>query len=170
MKEGDRNTIFFHLTTLKHRANNRITNIVKGQVQVTKEDEIEKEVVCYFSSLLSVDHSLSGSDQEEILVTIPPILQVHHNSMLKAIPSLEEIHQALFSLPGDKAPGLDGFPTFFFQVFWNVVKKDVAKVVQDFFGARNLLKELNATFLVLIPKILGADSLDKFRTDRKSVV
>ena len=43
------------------------------------------------------------------------------------------------------------------------MKKDVVKAVQEFFGDRNLLKELNATFLVLIPKILGADSLDKFR-------
>ncbi len=114
MKEGDRNTRFFHLTTLKHQANNRISNIVKGQVQITNDDEIEKEAVCYFSSLLSVDPSLSGSEQEEILGTIPPILQDYHNSMLKAIPSLEEIHQALFSLPRDKAPSLDGFPTFFF--------------------------------------------------------
>ncbi len=36
-------------------------------------------------------------------------------------------------------------------------------MVQEFFGARNLLKEPNGTFLVLIPKILGADSLDKFK-------
>ena len=44
-----------------------------------------------------------------------------------------------------------------------MVKKDVTKVVQEFFGARNLLKELNATFLVLIPKISGVDSMEKFR-------
>ena len=87
MKEGDRNTRFFHLTTLKLQANNRISNIVKGQVLVSKEDEIEKEVVYYFSSLLSIDPSLIGSEQEEILAAIPPLIQDHHNSMLKAIPS-----------------------------------------------------------------------------------
>ncbi len=43
------------------------------------------------------------------------------------------------------------------------MKKDVVKAVQEFFGAKNLLKELNATFLVLIPKISSADSLDKFK-------
>ena len=41
--------------------------------------------------------------------------------------------------------------------------EDVAKAVQEFFGERSILKEINSTFLVLIPKILGADSLDKFR-------
>ena len=40
---------------------------------------------------------------------------------------------------------------------------DVVKVVQEFFGAKSILKEINSTFLVLIPKVLGANSLDMFR-------
>ena len=103
------------------------------------------------------------TNQEDILSSIPSLLQAHHNSMLKVIPSLEEIFLALNSLPRDKAPSPDGFLTLFFQVYWDVVKKDVIKAVQEFFGAKNLLKELNATFLVLIPKIRGVDLMDKFR-------
>ena len=83
--------------------------------------------------------------------------------MLKDIPSLEEVFQAHNSLPGDKAPSLDGLPTFFFQVYWEVVKGHVTKVVQELFGAKNILKELNATFLILILKISGANSMDKFK-------
>ena len=41
--------------------------------------------------------------------------------------------------------------------------KDIVKAVQEFFGARSILKEINSTFLILIPKVPGADSLDKFR-------
>ena len=41
--------------------------------------------------------------------------------------------------------------------------EDVVKVVQEVFGARNLLKELNSIFLVLIPKVLEVDSMDQFR-------
>lgn len=37
------------------------------------------------------------------------------------------------------------------------------KAVEEFFGARSILKEINSTFLVLIPKVLGDDTLDKFR-------
>jgi hypothetical protein len=44
-----------------------------------------------------------------------------------------------------------------------VIKDDVVKVVQEFFGARNILKEINSTFLVLIPKSPGTDTLEKFR-------
>ena len=41
--------------------------------------------------------------------------------------------------------------------------KDIVKPVQEFFGARSILKEINSTFLVLIPKVPGANTLDKFR-------
>ena len=54
-------------------------------------------------------------------------------------------------------------PTFFFQMYWQVVMDDVVKAIQEFFGARSILKEINSTFLVLIPKVPGANSLDKFK-------
>ena len=41
--------------------------------------------------------------------------------------------------------------------------EDVVKAIQEFFEARSILKEINSTFLVLIPKSPRADSLDKFR-------
>lgn len=31
--------------------------------------------------------------------------------------------------------------------------EDVIKAIQEFFGAKSLLKEINSTFLVLIPKV-----------------
>ena len=49
--------------------------------------------------------------------------------MLSAITKAEEVREALFSLPADKSPGPDGFPTFFFQLYWQVVKDDVVKAV-----------------------------------------
>ena len=76
--------------------------------------------------------------------------------MLNQIPCLQKIYHALISLPADEALGLDRFMTFIFQIYWEVVKGVVVKVVRELFGARNLLKELNATFMVLIPKIVGA--------------
>ena len=72
------------------------------------------EAIQFFSSLLKMDPSLLVTDQEEILSAIPSLLQAHHNSMLKFIPSPEEIFQALNSLPRDKALGPDGFLTFLF--------------------------------------------------------
>lgn len=35
--------------------------------------------------------------------------------------------------------------------------------VKEFFGAKSMLREINSTFLCLIPKKFGVDSLDQFR-------
>lgn len=85
------------------------------------------------------------------------------NVSLSSIPSILEIKNGIFSFDGNKAPSSDGFPMFFFQDFWDIVEKDVSNGVKEFFGARRLLKEMNDTFISLIPKIQGADSMDKFR-------
>jgi hypothetical protein len=53
--------------------------------------------------------------------------------MIEAIPSPLEVEQVVFSLATDTSSGPDGFPTFFFQMFWNVVHLDVTKAVQEFF-------------------------------------
>ena len=105
---------FFHLTTLKHRANNIITSIKQGQDLLTKENDIFVEVVSFFSSLLSWDPLLSKVDQEDNVACISQISQPRHNKMLQAIPSTLEVREALFSFPTNKSLGLDGFPTFFF--------------------------------------------------------
>ena len=82
---------------------------------------------------------------------------------LTSIPSNVEIYKATFSFEGDKAPIPDGFPLFFFHKYWHIVGLDVCNGVKEFFGSWNILKELNGTFLALIPKQLGADSMDLFR-------
>ncbi len=164
LKEGDQNTKFFHLSTLKHRANNRIFGLKKDQGVLTKEEDISLEAASFFSSLLSWDPCISKVDQDDIVSCIRQILQLHHNNLLQAIPFDFEVREALFSLPTDKSPGPNGFPTFFFQTYWLIIiKRNFVKAVQEFFGAKSILKEINSTFLVLIPKVPGADTLDKFR-------
>ncbi len=80
---------------------------------MTKEKEISTKAVSFFSSLLSWDPLLSKVDWEDLVVSIPQIIQPHHNLMLQAIPSTIEVREALFSLPADKSLSPDGFPTFF---------------------------------------------------------
>ena len=88
MKEGDQNTRFFHVSTLKHRANNKISSLKKGQDLLTRENDIFAEAISFFSSLLSWDQLLSELDQNEIVSCLPQIIQPHHNKMLRAIPKV----------------------------------------------------------------------------------
>ena len=122
-----------------------------------------EEMVTFFSSLMTADQNINLESQAEILNVIPPMVSKEQNKMLSSIPKDEEIFKVVCSLGGDKAPGPDGFPMFFFQKLWKIVGKDVCDAVKEFFGAKQMLKEVNSTFLCLIPKKLGADSPDQFR-------
>lgn len=51
-----------------------------------------------------------------------------------------------------RALGLDGFTLSFFKAAWEIVGKDVIQVVQHFFNSSRLLREINSTFISLIPK------------------
>ena len=59
--------------------------------------------------------------------------------------------------------GPDGFTVNVFHHFWEMVKLDVQKIVEDSKILGQILPALNATFLTLIPKCEGVDTPDKFR-------
>lgn len=53
----------------------------------------------------------------------------------------------------DKAPGPNGLPPKKIQANWDVVGMDITTMVQNFFTYGFILKEMNSTFISLIPKI-----------------
>lgn len=51
----------------------------------------------------------------------------------------------MFSIPGKKAPGPDGFNSTFFKLAWNIIGDDVADAILQFFANGKLLKEINSS-------------------------
>jgi len=76
---------------------------------------------------------------------------------------IKEIKASIFQMNPDKAPGPDGFNAFFFQKNWEIVKDSVIQAVLHFFRTGRILKQLNHTFLTLIPKTNEASSLTDYR-------
>lgn len=54
----------------------------------------------------------------------------------------EEVRDAVFKMTGDKAPGLDGFPLFFFQRFWLDLKHEVMAFIKEFHDRDMLSKNV----------------------------
>ncbi|GKF72751.1 hypothetical protein Tco_0208865, partial [Tanacetum coccineum] len=73
-------------------------------------------------------------------------------SMVRDITN-NEIKNAMFNVGDDRAPRPDGYASTFFKKGWDVVGDDVCNAVRDFFLNGKLLKEVNHTFLALIPKV-----------------
>lgn len=71
LKSNDRNSKFFHISTLKHRASNRINLINFNNQALEKDVELQTVAASYCSQLLSVEGVLDGACQEDILRDIP---------------------------------------------------------------------------------------------------
>ncbi|WOL14864.1 hypothetical protein Cni_G23645 [Canna indica] len=63
-----------------------------------------------------------------------------------------EIKGAVFSLDPNAAPMDNGFTSWFFQYYWEILGRDVCKAVQNFFSDGRMLKSFNYTHTCLVPK------------------
>ena len=85
------------------------------------------------------------------------------NISLLSAPSETEIKEAVFAIHPEKAPGLDGMTSLFYQNFWSVIGKDIVSTVQDFFTTGDLDERMNQTNICLIPKTERPKSMAEFR-------
>ena len=82
---------YFHMTTFKHRTDNRISRLKVDEV-ITKEDEdFRGEATRYFSELLKKDTHFDIVMHKDFLDYIPNILNEDQNRALTTTPSKEEI-------------------------------------------------------------------------------
>lgn len=161
---GDKNTGFFHASTKKRKAINKFAMIENEEgVIVFKEEEIAATIERYFCNLFTPNVCSLEYMEEVISKAIKPCVTNEQNEKLKAIPSAEEIKEALFSIHPEKAPGPDGFSACFFQSNWEVVGRDIIQEVQDFFKSGNMPRTINETHVRLIPKGTGAKTTADYR-------
>ncbi|MCI28978.1 RNA-directed DNA polymerase (Reverse transcriptase), partial [Trifolium medium] len=94
---------------------------------------------------------------------IPKLVTDEVNVVLTLLPSHDEVRAAVFALNKDSAPGPDGFDAFFYQHYWDIVKKDVISDVLEFFTSSWLLPGFNSNIIALLPKTPNASSIDQYR-------
>ena len=99
----------------------------------------------------------------EILEGIPYSITQEMNAKLTKPVEESEIQSALFSMHPEKAPGQDGMFPLFFQRFWSTIKVDLVPTIQSFFSFGFMLKSVNHTVILLIPKILNPTCLKSYR-------
>jgi hypothetical protein len=71
-----------------------------------------------------------------------PQVNERENEILTSPFMMEEIKETMFQMEHNKAPSLDGFPIEFYQIFWEVIKKDLMTLFINFFEEHLLLYNL----------------------------
>ena len=132
------------------------------------------EMVSSFNEKLEVGKSFfktlfkepEGCNIQEILKAInlfPILIDEEMNNSLREEVTEEELEKIVSSIQKGKILGLDGIAIEFFQGFYDLVKGDLLKAVQESQRVGKVLGALNSTFLALIPKKKNPSSFEECR-------
>jgi hypothetical protein len=77
--------------------------------------------------------------------------------------SEKEVREAIFQMKHNKAPGPDGFPAEFYQVFWSLIKNDLMALFRDFHNGNLPLFNLNFGIITLLPKEQEVKKIQQYR-------
>lgn len=129
-KVGEKNTRFFHLSTVYRRRRNKISMLKNddGEWALTPES-LKAMVSAYYANLFSTDNNV-GLARIDVDCPVFPTDQIQP---LDSCITIAEVKQALFQMKPWKAPGNDGFHAGLFQRFWETTKDSLWSVVNNAF-------------------------------------
>ena len=125
---------------------------------VENQSEVVQMLQLYFQSLYHASDSGTshdsnrGEDIDLVLreLNLPCISQGDSQNLLSPLTD-QEIRETMFDIANDKSPGLDGVPSEFYKLHWEIIGPSVREAIKRFFTSGHILQEWNKTLLVLIP-------------------
>ncbi|KAK2660473.1 hypothetical protein Ddye_007006 [Dipteronia dyeriana] len=90
-------------------------------------------------------------------------LSSHEKDSLEENFSMEKVWKALCSCDGNKAPKSDNLNPHFIKAHWKVIREDFINFINEFHKDSLIVKDFNATFIALIPKVKNPMSMGDFR-------
>ena len=119
VKEGDRNSRFFHLSTIIRRRRNYISEIkLENEFWIRDREDIQRYFLDNFLSLYNTSHPQFPENLESLIQTC---VIDQDNLELCRVPSRDEIKKVVFGMKALKALGSDGFPVLFYKHYWYIV-------------------------------------------------
>lgn len=159
---GDRNTTYFHTSTIIRRRKNRIESLKGDDGRwISNLKDLEDLATDFYKWLYSMD------DVDEVVSGLPQtgFMRLSHSELAELDKPFSgvEVENSVRSMGKFKASGPDGFQPVFYQHCWEVVGPSVINFVLNFFQSGVLPEETNDALVVLIAKVLKPEKLTQFR-------
>jgi hypothetical protein len=163
LKEGDRNTTYFHKQAEARKLFKAVTQIQVQNTTISEPEDIRKATFETFKTLYTENGRASINPQAYPLSVVPTLIKDDVNCKLLEEVTQQEIKETLDQMHPDKAPGPDGFTARFFQHCWEIIKSDLTKMIKKSQASSKLGGGTNSAFLALMPKEKGALNFSRFR-------
>ncbi|KAL2933787.1 hypothetical protein RDABS01_016906 [Bienertia sinuspersici] len=159
---GDSNSKIFYNNLKARSSRNTINRIMDNRGNWLKDmNDITEAFTEFYKNLLSGREARTQVKPEVMQLGVR--LTDQHKELLSCKFTDKEIKQAMFSIPSNKAPGLDGYNSQFFKTAWPIVGKDIIQAITDFFANGKLLKEVSITTLTMVPKVPNPSNVSEYR-------
>ncbi|XP_075111257.1 uncharacterized protein LOC142181712 [Nicotiana tabacum] len=157
LKEGYRNTKFFHRTANAYKRCNNIDQLVIQDETVEEPNKIKNEIIEFYKKLYTEPEEWRPAANFENC----PIISELEKESLQSKFEEQEVLSCLKMCASDKAPGPDGY-TMTFSLS-DILKQVITEAFNNFHSQEMFEKSFNATYIALIPKKTGAQELRDFR-------
>ena len=130
---------------LVHRARNFVAIIrSKNGHELIVRPSIAKEFEDYFQSKWNTPLTLLANVELDM---IPHTLDKHDSEWLFRPITMAKLDRVVKSLPGDKAPGPDGFSAMLYKAHWSIVKDILFEAMSQFTNTAELPLQWKSTFV-----------------------
>ena len=159
VKEGDSNSSFFHKLINYSRRRNAIRGLLIDGSWVEDPLLIKAEILQHFQNRF---HEPQQQRPNLDGVRFSVLNASQRDRMVEPF-SEQEITRAVWSCGNDKSPGPDGFNFTFIKQFWQQLKPDFLRFLDEFFVNASFPKGSNSSFIALIPKLKDPQAINDFR-------
>ncbi|XP_072064218.1 uncharacterized protein [Arachis hypogaea] len=157
---GNRNTKFFHGTTLARRRRNKVESLQDSDGNWVSDKTVLENMASNFYINL---YSNNTPDFEFILKGSFPVLPQEDLDIIGNMFSFSEIKDSVFKMGSLKAPDIDGIWAVFYQNQWERVGFDLFRLIEGIFMNPAKVGEVNETLITLIPKVEPVINLKQMR-------
>jgi len=128
LKEGERNTRFFHLSTIQYCLQNKITTLKDNTSEIlNKHEDLKYEMVSYFKTLLTKPEPRRDAVIHKITQRIPSLVTLKQNNMLMCLVKRTEVEEVIKKM--EEGNVLEGFTTNLFHYCWDIIKEEAFQIV-----------------------------------------
>ena len=158
LKEGDCNSRFYHMTINWKHHKNMLRGIFIGRCWVEESNRVREKVKQFFMRRFEE----SSFERPRLDGVEFKIINQEANAKLVARFEEDEVRAAVWDCGSSKSPGLDGLNFKFIKEFWDVMKMDVLRFLDEFHANGHFPKGSKASFLALIPKVQDPQNLNDY--------
>ena len=155
VSEGERPSRFFCALENSNYTDKTIKSLVRQDQTCTKNQiEILNELQKFYQNLFkSNDSALKDCNLKMLLKDVHvKVLSDNQAKLMEGYLTTTELSIALKNTKNNKTPGLDGFPSEFFKVFWKDLKYIITKALNSSYDKGLLPLSLRQCVITCLPK------------------